>query len=90
MEMHVALGFRDQLLDRRHKLEHAVTHAPLNEHLRYLLQEVDAALERIAAGTFGVCETCHEAIEEDRLQIDPPVEKLPRPPDGGRAARTGA
>lgn len=71
MEMHVALGFRNQLLDRRHKLEHAVTHAPLNEHLRYLLQEVDAALERIAAGTFGVCETCHGAIEEDRLQIDP-------------------
>ncbi len=71
METHVALGYRDQLLDRRRKLEHAVTHTPLNENIHYLLKEVDAALERIAAGTFGICETCHDPIEADRLQIDP-------------------
>ena len=39
-----------------------------------LLQEVDAALERMAAGTFGLCATCHEAIEPDRLLADPLIQ----------------
>ncbi len=71
MEPHVVLGFRDELVERRQKLEHALTHTDQNENLQRLLQEVDAALERIAAGTFGICETCHEAIEVDRLRVDP-------------------
>ncbi|HXG01724.1 MAG TPA: TraR/DksA C4-type zinc finger protein, partial [Bacteroidota bacterium] len=73
METHTLIGFRDQLVERRGKLEHALTHARQNEHLLHLLSEVDAALERIAAGTFGLCETCHDPIEMDRLQIDPLV-----------------
>jgi len=36
-----------------------------------LLLEVDAALARMDAGTFGICETCHDAIEDDRLLVDP-------------------
>lgn len=73
MEAHTLIGFRNQLVERRGKLEHALTHARQNEHLLHLLSEVDAALERIAAGTFGLCETCHDPIEMDRLQIDPLV-----------------
>jgi sigma-B regulation protein RsbU (phosphoserine phosphatase) len=34
---------------------------------------VDAALKRIELGTFGLCETCHEPIEPDRLIADPLV-----------------
>ena len=71
MEIQIATSFRDQLVDRRVKLEHALAHAPVNEHLQYLLQEVDAALNRMAQGTFGICETCHETIETERLVVDP-------------------
>jgi len=63
--------FRDQLLDRRQKLETAAaTLGPADEVTR-LLQEVDAALGRMNAGTFGLCATCHDPIEPDRLLVDP-------------------
>jgi len=38
-----------------------------------LLQEVDAALQRFERGTFGLCETCHDPIESERLLADPMV-----------------
>ena len=62
--------FREQLLDRRRKLEKAAVHRGGDEVTR-LLQEVDAALGRLEVGTFGLCETCHDAIEADRLLADP-------------------
>lgn len=37
--------------------------------IRY--NEVLAALARIEAGTYGICEVSHEPIEEDRLAADP-------------------
>jgi sigma-B regulation protein RsbU (phosphoserine phosphatase) len=35
------------------------------------LQEVDAALERFESGTYGICESCHDTIEPDRLIANP-------------------
>jgi RNA polymerase-binding protein DksA len=35
------------------------------------LREVEEALERIAAGTYGVCEACGREIPEDRLEAVP-------------------
>ena len=35
------------------------------------LQEIDAALGRIEAGTYGVCEETEEPIEEERLRAIP-------------------
>jgi sigma-B regulation protein RsbU (phosphoserine phosphatase) len=64
---------RDQLLDRRQKLEHAVRHSDGSGRLQTLLNEVDSALNRIEDGSFGICESCHETIECDRLIIDPLV-----------------
>ena len=63
--------FRDQLLDRRHKLLAAAATRGGAEEVTRLLQEVDSALGRLNAGTFGLCATCHEAIEPDRLLADP-------------------
>lgn len=63
--------FRDQLLDRRQKLETAAATLGRPDEVTRLLQEVDAALTRMNAGTFGLCATCHEAIEPDRLLTDP-------------------
>lgn len=66
------LGYaREQLLDRRHKLEAVVAVAGQADEVTRLLGEIDAALDRIHAGTFGICETCHDPIEPDRLSADP-------------------
>lgn len=62
---------RDQLLDRRHKLQSAVTTAPLANEIRQLLEEVDAALNRMDHGVFGLCEVCRDPIETERLLADP-------------------
>jgi sigma-B regulation protein RsbU (phosphoserine phosphatase) len=64
---------REQLLDRRHKLEHADQHAGGSERLQHLLEEVDSALARMESGCYGICESCHDTIECDRLIADPLV-----------------
>lgn len=60
---------REQLIDRRHKLQDAAFHRPAE--LSRLLEEVDAALRRMDVGTYGLCEVCHESIESERLIADP-------------------
>ena len=35
------------------------------------LAEVEAALARVAAGTYGVCEVCHRPIDPARLEARP-------------------
>ena len=64
---------REQLLDRRDKLEEADEQVGGSERLRLLLQEVDSALARIDTGCYGLCESCHDTIECDRLLADPLV-----------------
>jgi len=64
---------RDQLVERRKKLENAVRHAQVPERLQVLLHEVDSALARMDEGSYGICETCHDPIESDRLMADPLV-----------------
>ncbi|HEU4401171.1 MAG TPA: SpoIIE family protein phosphatase [Candidatus Polarisedimenticolia bacterium] len=63
--------FQAELRDRRARIETALESAPEAAHLRQLLEEVDAALVRIDGGSYGKCESCHDAIEEDRLMVDP-------------------
>jgi phosphoserine phosphatase RsbU/P len=67
-------GFmRQQLLDRRHKLEHAVMESDHTAGLHSLIEEVDAALGRMETGSYGICEYCHEPVETDRLIANPLV-----------------
>jgi RNA polymerase-binding protein DksA len=40
----------------------------LEENSTNVLREIDTALERIEAGTYGLCETCGEQIEPERLE----------------------
>jgi phosphoserine phosphatase RsbU/P len=63
---------RDQLLDRRVRLEEVLAKQE-SEQIYRLLSDVDQALERIEIGNFGVCEHCHGTVEEDRLMHDPLV-----------------
>lgn len=61
---------RDQLLDRRTRLERAPV---TTQDVERLLEEVDRALAKIDQGSYGLCETCHEPVETDRLIADPLV-----------------
>jgi DnaK suppressor protein len=38
------------------------------------IEEIDAALERITAGTYGVCVSCRTAIPVERLEFRPHAE----------------
>jgi sigma-B regulation protein RsbU (phosphoserine phosphatase) len=63
---------REQLVVRRQNLESA-----LNKHesdqMLHLMHEVDQALAKLHDGNFGVCQSCHESIEVDRVLADPLV-----------------
>ncbi|MCW5977189.1 MAG: SpoIIE family protein phosphatase [Bryobacteraceae bacterium] len=63
--------FRTELLERRRRLESALTAQPRAEDLSRLLADVDGALARLDQGTFGLCETCRDPIEPERLMADP-------------------
>jgi sigma-B regulation protein RsbU (phosphoserine phosphatase) len=64
-------AIRVELVDRRTRLEAAVAQTPDSIHFGNLLREVDAALERLQQGSYGLCEACHDPIEEDRLTANP-------------------
>ncbi|MGO8796638.1 MAG: SpoIIE family protein phosphatase [Candidatus Sulfotelmatobacter sp.] len=63
----------NQLEERKRRLQAAIALAPPKAGLASLLREVDSALERMAKGTYGLCQECHETIEQDRLLADPLV-----------------
>lgn len=62
---------RTRLLDRRERLAATIELAPNSQNFRQLLEEVDAALDRLTTGRYGICETCNEPIEQVRLRVDP-------------------
>jgi phosphoserine phosphatase RsbU/P len=62
-----------QLEVRKRRLEAAITLAPEKAGFVGLLREVDSALERMAKDSYGLCQECHETIEQDRLLADPLV-----------------
>jgi sigma-B regulation protein RsbU (phosphoserine phosphatase) len=64
---------RGQLVERRNRLQLAVGESDNASRYARLLAEVDAALARIEDGSYGICESCHESIEYDRLIADPLV-----------------
>ena len=63
---------REQLLAGRARLSD-VLGEPRSERVLQLLEQVDSALHHIELGTFGLCENCHDTIEEDRLAENPLV-----------------
>jgi sigma-B regulation protein RsbU (phosphoserine phosphatase) len=62
---------REQLIDRRQKLETATSAFHRPTELTRLLEEVDAALHRMDIGTYGLCEVCNDPVESERLFADP-------------------
>jgi phosphoserine phosphatase RsbU/P len=66
-------ALRNQLIDRRNKLEAFVAERDDSARFSQLLLEVDAALARVQTETYGLCDVCHEPIEAERLIADPVV-----------------
>ena len=62
--------FRPRILERRARLQ-AAARSLSADYINDLLNEVDAALQRIDQGSYGLCETCHDPIEPDRLERNP-------------------
>lgn len=62
-----------QLTDRRDRILEVMAASHEHEQMAKLLKEVDAALEKISAGTYGICELCHTPIEDEYLRADPLV-----------------
>jgi sigma-B regulation protein RsbU (phosphoserine phosphatase) len=64
------LQVREELLTRRARLG-ATREASAAVPVAGLIAQIDAALARLDEGTYGLCETCHDPIEPDRLLADP-------------------
>jgi sigma-B regulation protein RsbU (phosphoserine phosphatase) len=63
---------RPRILERRVRLQ-AAARSLSADYVNDLLAEIDATLQRIDKGFYGLCETCHEPIEADRLDRNPLV-----------------
>ena len=64
---------RVQLLERQQTVELEIARVGHTPELDRLFAEVSDAIARADSGSFGICESCHEPIEADRLNIDPLV-----------------
>ena len=62
---------KEQLQKRRAKLLVSTTQNKENSGVLRLLKEVDDALQRMEDGTYGLCESCHDCVEKDRLLVNP-------------------
>ncbi|MGH9702763.1 MAG: SpoIIE family protein phosphatase, partial [Candidatus Acidiferrales bacterium] len=56
---------------RKARLRSSINGPAQTQAIAKLIREVDSALDRISKGTYGICETCNEGIEKDRLLADP-------------------
>src|SRR5215472_8683527 len=63
--------FRSQLLNRRARLRRTIADLKQPPDLLLLLNEVDAALSRLDAGSYGECAVCHTEIAADDLLANP-------------------
>jgi RNA polymerase-binding transcription factor DksA len=52
-------------------LEQLDNNSAIVDQLEKQLADVKSALEKIEAGTYGICQVCNEPIEFDRLEVNP-------------------
>jgi DnaK suppressor protein len=53
------------------EVENYVDDLALEQNLESQLRDVDAALEKMAKGTYGICENCNQEIDVERLRAYP-------------------
>src|SRR2546428_12597048 len=64
---------RTELEQRRERLHVALHSSAADPSLSQLLTAVDEALRRTDQETLGLCETCHDSVEPERLLAEPLV-----------------
>lgn len=64
-------AYRDHMADQGSATFERELDMTLEDNVRRQLGEARAALARIAAGTYGVCERCGAVIPADRLEAVP-------------------
>lgn len=64
-------GFDDDPADAGSASFERETAQSLSNHARRLLSQIDDALRRMDAGTYGTCERCGNPIETERLEALP-------------------
>jgi DnaK suppressor protein len=67
----LAIGAGDHLADSASETFLRELDGGLEENADHLLVEIEAALERIEGGTYGVCVTCGKPIASERLEAVP-------------------
>lgn len=70
-------------LSRMDAMQQQAMAASQVQRLRTELRKVEAALDRLAAGTFGTCCRCDEPMTPERLQADPAAPFCQDCADGG-------
>ncbi len=63
------LGYGHALVDDASAAFDQATQLALRRHTEQLLAQVDEALARLEAGTYGICEQCGQTIPIERLAI---------------------
>lgn len=64
-------GFDDDPADSGSASFERETAQSLSRHARRILVEIDDAIRRMDAGTFGACERCEQPIDLERLEAIP-------------------
>jgi DnaK suppressor protein len=67
-------AFEDLGMDREDnatEVEQFTDNLPVEVALENKLKDILEALEKIEAGTYGICENCQQAIDLERLKITP-------------------
>jgi RNA polymerase-binding protein DksA len=67
----LAIGSGDHLADSATETFMRELDGGLEENADHLLEEIEAALERIDTGTYGLCATCGRPIDSERLEAVP-------------------
>jgi sigma-B regulation protein RsbU (phosphoserine phosphatase) len=73
MDAQLKETLRDQLVDRRDRLQQAISETGEADDLMRLVQEVDSALERMGDGTYGRCQVCGDMVTDDLLTAHPTI-----------------
>lgn len=67
----LAIGSGDHLADSATETFMRELDEGLGENATHILEEIENALRRIEAGTYGVCVVCGRSIGEERLEAVP-------------------
>src|ERR1700722_2801351 len=71
VQAHISAHISDMAAEASSKLFEREHELALNNNTRELLEQTEHALDRIEAGTYGVCESCGKPIGKARLQAFP-------------------